>query len=184
MNQNDRQILFVVDRSGGRGKSTFARYLRATYGEEVFYTAGGKSADIAHALTEQDLNCYDSSVKYLVVDLPRQLTLQFAPWSIIEGAKNGMFFSGKYGSATHIMDGYAKIVVFTNHPVDEYRHMLTGDRWSVIDLDEEYRLKGDSLDILIPQDNAVIETPLPTPVEDPLISEISDEELLALIESC
>jgi hypothetical protein len=178
MNQNDRQILFVVDRHGARGKSTFARYLRATYGEEVFYTAGGKSADIAFALSSQDKLNFESHVKYMIVDLPRQLTLQFAPWSIIEGVKNAMFFSGKYQSIQHILLEPLKVVVFTNHPVDDYRHMLTPDRWSVIDLDDEYAIKGAALDVLVDQGDPHLERTDATQLED----FISDEELAQLLQ--
>lgn len=181
MNQSNRQILFVVDRIGNRGKSTFCQYLRATYGEEVFYTAGGKSEDIAHALAEQDLACFDSCVKYMCIDLPRQVLPQFAPWSIIEAVKNGMFFTGKYGSATHILDKPLKLVVFTNHDLDDCRGKLSADRWSVIDLDDEYRLKGPALDVLIEQEDPVLQLPDSAPIQE---DTMTDEELLALIESC
>jgi len=169
LNQCNRKILFVVDRLGNTGKSALAIWLRAALGPKLFYCDRGSSTDVAHAFSKGDY-------QYAVFDFPRNTQPQFLPWSVIEGLKNGVLMSSKYDSDTVWLDQYVKILVLTNHDLDGVKHSLSADRWSIVDLDQERALKGNSI-FDIPQDPEVIiktttSDPIP-PIE--LIPEFNEE---------
>lgn len=116
---DDRQILWVYDRDGGKGKSFMCGYLQVHYG--AFVTTGGKTADIAHA--------YDSE-KVVVFDLPRTIAEHCDHiYSLIECFKNGAIFSGKYQSALKCFD-VPHVIVMANFEPDLDK--LSKDRWNIL----------------------------------------------------
>lgn len=131
--QNDRQIKFVVDTVGNSGKSYLARFL-ACHGKpkSVFYCRGGKSADIAHAFSKIADTC-----EYAVFDYARNKSPEFFSWDLFEELKDGGLTSLKYDGNCFWLPRPIKILVLTNHQLDDHRHRLTSDRWDVTILPED-----------------------------------------------
>ena len=119
--QNDRVVLWVVDETGGKGKTTLAKMLISTKG--AFYVTNGKTADVGYAYDGQE---------YVVLDYTRDYE-NYVNYSIIEQMKNGILFTSKYQSKTKVFKP-AKVVVFSNFQPDKTK--LSSDRWKIIDLAE------------------------------------------------
>jgi hypothetical protein len=146
MQQNKRQILFVIDRRGGQGKSTLARYLMQQYrGTHLSLTNIDKSNDLNHILSKQK-----AGLQSVVFDFPRNCRPSRFPWDTIEGLKNGILGSGKYDGNMVFFPGSVKVAVFTNHHPGGEFDRLTEDRISLFDLDEEFDLHGEALSQLTP----------------------------------
>jgi len=118
--QNDRQILWVVDETGGRGKTYLAKWMIAT--QSAFYVQSGKKEDITFAYGNEKVVIFD----YTRADK------EYVNYGIIESFKNGLVWSPKYQSTLKIMN-IPKIIVFSNWEPD--RTKLSSDRWQVMDLD-------------------------------------------------
>lgn len=146
MQQNKRQILFVVDRRGGRGKSTLALYLMQQYrGTHLSVSGINKSNDLNRILSKQK-----TGLQSVVFDFPRNCRPSRFPWDTIEGLKNGILGSGKYDGNMVFFPGSVKVAVFTNHHPGGEFDRLTEDRISLFDLDEEFDLHGEALSQLTP----------------------------------
>lgn len=157
--QNDRQILFVQDKSGNIGKSKLARYILDTHPDHTFYCNSGKSKDVAHAISKVP------NLKFAVFDYPRNIHPQFLPWTILEGLKDGLISSPKYDSRTLKFHGTVKVLVLTNHDLSSEHARLTSDRWCIIDLDSTRATHGNQyLTELVP-DNTPEATPPPPEVQ-------------------
>jgi hypothetical protein len=137
MGQNNRQILFVVDRRGARGKSTLALFLMQRYREShLSLMTVDKSSDMSHIISKR------RGLRSIVFDLPRNCSPSRFPWDTFEALKNGWLASGKYDGDVFFFPGSVKVAVFTNHHPGGEFHRLTGDRISVLDLDLEFSIQG------------------------------------------
>lgn len=115
---DDRQIKFVVDEHGGKGKTWFQRYMLTHYPEKVQVLSGGKRDDIAHAL--------DPSKQIFLFNVPRG-GMEYLQYTILEQIKDRMVFSPKYNSTTKILSNLAHVVVFSNEMPDGNK--MTHDRY-------------------------------------------------------
>jgi len=122
--QDDRKVDWYVDIDGGQGKTFLAKWLIAMKG--AFYLQGGKTADVAHAYSGEDV---------VVCDFTRDKE-DCVQYSAIESLKNGIIFSPKYDSTTKIKAQGAKIIVFSNWAPDKSK--LSADRWNIINLHGEW----------------------------------------------
>ncbi len=120
--QSDREVLWIMDSTGGKGKTFLAKWLCVV--QDAFYVEGGKKADISYAYAFQDT---------VVFDLCRG-TEEFVNYGTIESFKNGMMFSPKFHSTMKVFEP-AKVVVFSNWAPDTSK--LSADRWNIIDLDRK-----------------------------------------------
>lgn len=120
-NQNDRQILFVVDEEGGKGKSSLAKYIVERM--DGCYLNGGKHHDLAHAFSK------NKDAEYIIFDMARNTTTEYWPYNMMEQLKNGMITSTKYDSTT-IFTEWKKIIVLSNEEPD--RSKLTQDRYHIL----------------------------------------------------
>ncbi len=118
--QTDRQILFVVDTEGGKGKSTLAKHLMQK--GRTFMTRGGKLADIAHAWTKAPE--HDT----VIFDMARCTGPEYWPYMFMEQLKDGIVFTSKYDSAT-VVTSSKKIIVLCNE--EPNRDKLSSDRYCV-----------------------------------------------------
>jgi hypothetical protein len=118
MNQSDRQILFVVDEEGGKGKSALAKHILTT--TKSWACQGGKIGDLMHS--------YDTMVDYVVFDMARCNNPDYFPWNFMENLKNGWFTSTKYNGGMKIFNP-PKIVVFMNEMPP--RNKLSSDRYEI-----------------------------------------------------
>lgn len=116
--QSERQILWIVDPIGGKGKTELGKWLEAVH--NAFYVKNGKLEDIAFAYERQ---------KYVVIDLTRTQE-QYVNYAAIECFKDGRILSRKYESKMKRFEP-AKLIVFSNwYPNKE---ALSEDRWMIIE---------------------------------------------------
>lgn len=124
ISQNDRQVLWIFDEDGGKGKTVLSNYLIDCH--NAFLCNGGKMSDISYAYNNE---------KYVVFDLPRSSCIDgekdFTPYRAMECFKDGRIFSPKYESCLKRFEP-AKVVIFANFLPDESR--LSLDRWKIKDL--------------------------------------------------
>lgn len=113
--QNDREVMWVHDSEGGKGKSFLTKYLKFKY--NAYVVTGGTQNDIAYDYNFQ---------KIVVFDLARES--QFMPYQLIENFKNGLIFSAKYESNMKISMG-VRVLVFSNSLPD--LNKLSADRWNI-----------------------------------------------------
>lgn len=110
-------IHWVLDYTGGAGKSTFCRYMQATRPSEVLCIQNGKTADIAHAW---------SGERIVLWDIPRDSSDK-VNFAAMEAIKNGQVFSGKYQSSQKLHE-IPHVVVFSNSlpPTDPKKGLSRG----------------------------------------------------------
>ena len=89
VNPGDRTITFIVDPTGGGGKSTFCRYVESALGQVVQVMKPGKYADMAFEL--------DESIHILLMDTPRS-RLDVLQYHFLEDVKDGRVSCSKYQS--------------------------------------------------------------------------------------
>lgn len=126
--QNDREILFVVDTEGHKGKTTLAMHYE-TMGKGLRLPTTLSSAQdflrYVHNNTEpfQDVT--------LFMDVPRSVETkeQWRKWcTVAEELKNGFVYDDRYSSRRHYLNK-TRICVFANDaPPPAY---LTGDRFKI-----------------------------------------------------
>jgi len=116
--QTDREVLWVVDKIGGKGKTFLSKYLVVKH--NALIVTGGKTPDISYLYNFQ---------KIVVFDLARKT--EFLPFQLIENLKNGVIFSPKYESHVKYSPN-VKVVVFSNEDPDQSR--LSLDRWNILTL--------------------------------------------------
>lgn len=119
--QSRRRILWVWSREGNVGKSFLARYIVAT--KKAFMCNTGKHGDIIYAFSKK-------TPEYVVMDLSREQA-ERAPYSVMEGLKNGFLFCAKYESSECFFKP-SKLVVFANFQPE--REKLSADRWDVMNI--------------------------------------------------
>lgn len=118
-NQTERQITFVIDKKGGKGKSTLAKYIFATH--DCYLTTSTAYHDNAYNYDRQ---------KYIIFDIARQQE-NLIQYNLLEDMKNGILFCKKYESTTKIFDS-PKILFLCNFDVDMSK--LTEDRYDIINI--------------------------------------------------
>lgn len=120
--QTDREITWVVDTEGNKGKTYLAKYLHSQNPDKVCYFQNIRTQDATYNYNGQDL---------VIFDFTREQH-ERVNYSIIESLKNGIVFSAKYEP---ILKHYKppKILCYSNWYPDETK--LSNDRWDIINLD-------------------------------------------------
>lgn len=116
---HDRQIFWVVDIVGGKGKSTFSRFLIDHY--NAFYTNGGKWTDIIHAYNNEPVIIFD----YV------RASQEYVNYGVMEQFKNGTVFSPKYNSTMKRFPT-PHVIAFSNFMPDTTQ--FSNDRLQIIQL--------------------------------------------------
>lgn len=119
--QNNRQVLWIYDPVGGRGKSELANYLNYRYGALILTNSSTK--DIAFAYRKQ---------KYVIFDYARA-TQDNINYEVIEQLKNGRLFSSKYQSQCKVFNS-ARVLCLANFLPDNTK--LSSDRYNVLEIYE------------------------------------------------
>lgn len=125
-----RQILFVVDRKGGRGKSFFCGYC-LNMRDDVFICNNGSTSDILYIYK-------DNIKKNILIDTQRDQPLEELNYKLIENITNLFFTSTKYESQVVHKPFKTNTIIFTND--NNYKilsNKLSKDRIKILDLDKE-----------------------------------------------
>lgn len=122
--QGDREILFVVDTVGNRGKTWFCSYMRTKYGALILTESETRSASYLWQMEQM-----------VLFDIPRSAVPSYAT---MEQIKNGFIISEKYKVQTKTQPDM-KVAVFMNQePASGH---LSFDRIRVYDLDRQSEVK-------------------------------------------
>lgn len=111
-----RKIIWYVDLEGGKGKSTFGRYLQTHMG--ALLIQNGRSKDLALMYEKE---------RIVVFDFARTM-IEVINYGLIEDLKNGCIMSTKYVSCVKIFSK-PHIVVFSNF--EPNHRAWTQDRWDI-----------------------------------------------------
>lgn len=121
---DDRTIVWVVDKVGGKGKSLFAKYMAWKH-NDVLAATMNKSADI--------LTLVEEHYKTYLLDLPRSYDVHYCPFNALEQIKNGFVTEGKLKKTARMLNfAPPHIVVFSND--DPEMTKISHDRWKIIRL--------------------------------------------------
>jgi len=118
-----REIIFVVDYEGNKGKSWFAQYYMSLH-DNAFLLRPMKHADMAYALP--------ATLRVLFLDCTRK-QVEYLPYTLLEELKDGRVFSSKYESRVKTY-GPMHVVVLMNQDPDYTA--LSEDRYHIINLSE------------------------------------------------
>lgn len=118
----ERKIVFIVDKIGCGGKTTFAKYLLGCF-TNVEIMHPGRFQDMAYSV--------DAESRIIVVDCPRS-QLEFLQYQFLEALKDGLVFCTKYQSRTKVFAKTPHVVVMCNETPDMVK--LSADRYDIRDL--------------------------------------------------
>lgn len=122
---DDRKVIFVVDKDGGKGKTWFAKHYTKWH-ENAQFMEPAKKADMAYALQD------DLKVLFLNVTRTTEEKNHDYLYSFVESVKDGMVFSPKYESRMKYYDKVHVVVMTNSEPNYD---LLSSDRYDVIYLD-------------------------------------------------
>ena len=117
-----REIIFVVDLVGNKGKSWFARYYCDIH-DDAQIIVPGKKADMSF-WTRDDCTTY-------FLDCPRSKQGEFIQYDFLEELKNGYIFSPKYESKVKKINTPHVIVLMNEMPCMD---KLSMDRYNIVTL--------------------------------------------------
>lgn len=151
---NDRNIIWVVDKAGNRGKSRLASHL---VDHHCAVCLEGKIADMAHGYDSQPIVVFDIS----------RASAEHSDhlYSMAEKLKNGLLYSQKYESGQKRFPP-PHVVFFSNSWPDPVKY--TSDRLITLDLDKTYKkapkitLKFSQKRNRSPSPSAIQSVPLPS----------------------
>lgn len=123
---NDRNIIVIIDKEGGNGKSTLGKYLEVNHILDYCPVNSGEAGEyVAYCLGYQ--------AKGYLFDIPRCDTIKDKKqmWKAIEQIKNGCLYDGRY-SPRKVWIEPPMVMVFTND-IPPLNH-LSIDRWVIHEL--------------------------------------------------
>lgn len=118
---HDREIVFLCDPDGNKGKTWFAKYYCSLH-EDAQILESGKKVDMAHAMRQD--------IRVLFVNCTRQ-SIEFLQYGFLESVKDGLVFSSKYESGMKFLPP-CHVVVLMNSTPD--MTALSKDRYVIINL--------------------------------------------------
>lgn len=126
---NCRDILIVMDKTGGKGKSFFCSYCQIMR-DDTFISSIGKTADILYIYK-------DNIKKNILLDTPRDSKFDTMNWQLVECITNYSFTSTKYEPQTITKSIRTNTILFTNDTnYKEVVNHLSKDRIYLMNLDK------------------------------------------------
>lgn len=127
-----RSVYWVWEPIGGVGKSSFCKYLCATYG--ATYIDEGKKSDLINIIYNlKEIN----SKSIIAIDIPRD-NRNGVSYKAIEQIKNGMICNTKYETGMKLFNS-PHLIVFCNYPPEFEK--LSLDRWKVFEIIDKKLVK-------------------------------------------
>lgn len=117
---DEREVIFVVDHEGGKGKTSLIRHILSTFEERVTVLTNGKASDLSYTVKP--------SSDIFLFNIPRG-GMEFLSYHLIEGLKDRIVFSQKYTSEMKYLLKTPHVIVFCNEQPD--RSKMTADRYVV-----------------------------------------------------
>lgn len=114
--QNDREVLWIVDEDGGKGKNTFGKWLRVVHIAEK------------HVLRSKAVNFMYQGSEFVYINITRSQE-EHISYNAIEDLKDGDMVSDKYMGRS-VLYAPPKVIVFSNMYPDTSK--MSYDRWNII----------------------------------------------------
>lgn len=125
---DDRSLFWIWSANGNVGKTTFCKYLTATYGAVPL---AGKGADVRNGVVTY-LNDKKTTPELIVVPIPRSFSAEYVSYEAMENCKDMYFYSGKYEGGA-VCGNCPHVFVFANFAPDTSK--MSEDRWKVWQID-------------------------------------------------
>lgn len=122
-----RTLHWYVDTIGGKGKSSFCKYLFVKY--KCLIIQGGKLADIMNIIFNTNMD----DVTSVIIDVPR-INKNKISYASVECILNGMITNTKYETGIKVFNP-PHVIVFSNYHPNTDGDVLSKDRWKITDLD-------------------------------------------------
>jgi len=127
-----RSLAWIYDQKGGKGKSIFVRWLKASFPENYMSVPGvPKENDVAHAIRTHTER-FPGKLKGIIFDFPRDVSSQNV-YGMLENILNADMFSAKYDS-TNITFPKVHVVCFANWLPNMGTTAMSDDRWDIREL--------------------------------------------------
>ena len=144
-NPTQRQIIWVVGKSCGEGKSWFQKYVKSAYGTKKVISGinlRANTSSICHVLSKQSLSTADI---FLFNIGKAQKKTDAVNYEVLEDLKDGDAFAAKYNSQQLKIRTPNVVMVFSNEKPDT--NQLAMDRWKLLyitddDLEERQVIKN------------------------------------------
>lgn len=123
---DSRKVYWFVDAKGGKGKSTFSKYMY--FYHDIVTITFGNAGDLLHLVSK-----FQGRAGY-IFDLSRTKGGQSSMndiYASIEAVKNGYFINTKYECSICCF-AIPHVIVFSNHYPEMSK--LSKDRWEIIDM--------------------------------------------------
>lgn len=131
-----RTVNWYYDTIGGKGKSSFCRYMVLKYTfDKCLVIQGGKLADIMNIIFNTKLNNF----KMMIIDIPRN-NKNNVSYSAIECILNGMITNTKFETGVKIFNP-PHVVIFSNMYPDTSN--LSLDRWKITNIRKDEQPTND-----------------------------------------
>ena len=133
---SERDIVWIIGKSGNEGKSWFQRHLKNIYGSSRVFQANIKknSDGILHALSKRIVSLID----LFLFNVPRSFNMNEFPYEMLEEIKDGNAVSTKYDSSIFALNIPNIVLVFSNEAPD--KNKMSEDRWNVYSVGGEQLL--------------------------------------------
>lgn len=123
---NDRDIYWIHEPDGNRGKTTFQKYIYTTFPKVVVLS--GKGADMKNGIVSYKKNSGELP-EIVLINIPKSVDGDFISYTGIEEVKDMFFFSGKYEGGM-VCGKNPHVLIFSNAEPDTSK--MSADRWKII----------------------------------------------------
>lgn len=121
-----RHIYWYYDTIGGKGKSSFCKYMVVKHSSLVIQ--GGKLSDVINIIYNSDMD----KINTVIIDIPRNNGNNIS-YNAVECILNGMITNTKFETGVKIFNP-PHVIVFSNYEPDTNK--LSKDRWVIKCLNE------------------------------------------------
>jgi hypothetical protein len=137
--QNNQKILFVVDTVGNRGKTFLSLYMEQKYGDTHLTLAETKQNNMAYAVSQK------RQLRTVIFDYSRNWKPESFAWNLFQQLKNRRVLSGRCNKVVTEFPANINVAVFTNYDPTDHLSGVSKDWISVINLDDEFKLRGQEI---------------------------------------
>ena len=126
---SDREIIWVIGKSGNQGKSFFQEQIREEFGYDKVCSIeiSDSPKNIFYILKK---SC--STANIFLFNLPRATVLERENYKILENIKDGAAIAGKYHSTRITFNKPNVVMVFSNYAPET--DALSSDRWTIFNI--------------------------------------------------
>jgi len=138
-NPTERQVIWVFGKRGSEGKTWMQIYLEKVFGPHRVHlgTLTNKADNMCYALSRESLVFKDIFL-FNIARSDAHMCTKSDAYAVMEGIKDGYYFSSKYVSTRIQFKTPNTVIVFANTPPDQER--LSKDRWIIYEITKELHL--------------------------------------------